>query len=50
VPWGRIVVSGVTVAPASRVPDLLRALPPVLSAEQVRWLANRARLRFRPAA
>jgi hypothetical protein len=50
VPWGRVVVSGVTVASASRVPDLLRALPPVLSAEQIRWLADRARLRFRPAA
>jgi hypothetical protein len=50
VPWGRVVVSGVTVAPASRVPDLLRALPPILSAEQVAWLADRARLRFRPAA
>jgi len=50
VPWGRLLVSGVTVAPASRVPDLLRALPPVLSAEQVAWLADRARLRFRPAA
>jgi hypothetical protein len=50
VPWGRVVVSGVTVAPAERVPDLLRALPPVLSAGQVAWLADRARLRFRPAA
>jgi hypothetical protein len=49
VPWGRVAVSGVTVAPAGRVPDLLRALPPVLSAEQVTWLATRARLRFRPA-
>jgi Nuclease-related domain len=50
VPWGRVVVSGVMVAPASRVPDLLRALPSVLSARQVAWLADRARLRFRPAA
>jgi hypothetical protein len=50
VPWGRVVASGVTVAPAGRVPDLLRALPPVLSTEQVRWLADRARLRFRSAA
>jgi hypothetical protein len=49
-PWGRVVASGVTVAPAGRVPDLLRTLPPVLSAEQVDWLANRARLRFRAAA
>jgi hypothetical protein len=43
-------MSGVTVAPASRVPDLLGALPPVLSAGQVSWLADRARIRFRPAA
>jgi Nuclease-related domain len=50
VPWGRVAASGVTVAPADRVPDLLRALPQVLSAEQVASLADRARLRFRPAA
>ncbi len=50
VPWGRVVASGVTVAPAGRVPDLLRALPPMLSAERVAWLADRARRRFRPAA
>jgi hypothetical protein len=50
VPWGRVVVSGVTVAPADGVPDLLRALPPVLGPERVAWLADRARLRFRSAA
>jgi Nuclease-related domain len=50
VPWGRVVASGVTVAPADRVPDLLRALPRVLAAEQVGWLADRARLRFHSAA
>jgi hypothetical protein len=50
VPWGRVVVSGVTVTPADRVPDLLQALPPVLAPERVAWLAGRARLRFRPAA
>jgi hypothetical protein len=50
VPWGRVVAGGVTVAPADRVPDLLRALPRVLSAEQVAWLADQVRLRFRPAA
>jgi hypothetical protein len=49
VPWGRVVVSGVTVSPASRAPDLLRALPPVLSPERVAWLADRARVRFRSA-
>lgn len=50
VPWGRVVASGVTVAPADRVPDLLPALPRVLSARQVAWLADRARLRFHAAA
>jgi hypothetical protein len=50
VPWGRVEASGVTVAPADRVPDLLRALPRVLAAEQVAWLADRARLRFHSAA
>jgi hypothetical protein len=50
VPWGRLQADRVTVAPARRVPDLLRALPPVLGPERVAWLADRARLRFRPAA
>jgi hypothetical protein len=46
VPRGRVVASGVTVAPADRVPDLLRALPPILRPEQVGGVADRARLRF----
>jgi hypothetical protein len=50
VPWGRLHADGVTVAPARRVPDLLRALPPILGPERVAWLADRARLRFRPTA
>jgi hypothetical protein len=49
VPWDRLRVDGVTVASARRVPDLLRALPPILGPERVAWLADRARLRFRPA-
>jgi hypothetical protein len=49
IPWGGLDVDGVTVAPAGRVPDLLRALPPVLGPERVAWLADRARLRFRSA-
>jgi hypothetical protein len=28
VPWGQVQADGVTVVPAGRVPDLLRALPP----------------------
>jgi hypothetical protein len=50
VPWGRLQADGAIVAPAQRVPDLLRALPPVLGPERVAWLADRARLRFRAAA
>jgi hypothetical protein len=49
VPWDRLRVDGVTVAPARRVPDLLRALPPILGPERVAWLADRVRLHFRPA-
>jgi hypothetical protein len=49
VPWGCLQVDGVTVAPARQVPDLLQALPPILGPERVASLADRARLRFRPA-
>jgi hypothetical protein len=49
VPWARVDTDGVTVVAARRVPDLLRTLPPVLGPERVAWLADRARLRFRPA-
>jgi hypothetical protein len=50
VPWGQVQADGVAVVPAGRVPDLLRELPPILGPERVAWLADRARLRFRPAA
>jgi hypothetical protein len=50
IPWGRLRVDRVTILPARRVPQLLRTLPPVLDPERVAWLADRARLRFRPAA
>ena len=49
VPWGRVDTDGVTVVAARRIPDLLRTLPPVLGSDRVAWLADRARLRFRPA-
>ena len=49
VPWGALRAEGVTVISARRLPDLLSALPPVLGPERVAWLADRARLRFRPA-
>ena len=50
VPWGLVQADGVTIVPARRVPDLLQALPPMLGPERVAWLADRARLRFHPAA
>jgi hypothetical protein len=50
IPWGRVDTDGVTIVPARRVPDLLRALPAMLGPERVAWLADRARLRFRAAA
>jgi hypothetical protein len=49
IPWGALQADGVTVVPARRLPDLLQALPPVLGPERMAWLADRARLRFRPA-
>jgi hypothetical protein len=49
VPWGLLRADRVTIVPARRLPDLLCALPPVLGPERVAWLADRARLRFRPA-
>jgi Nuclease-related domain len=50
IPWGALRADGVTIVPARRLPDLLQTLPPVLGPERVAWLADRARLRFRPAA
>jgi hypothetical protein len=50
VPWGVLRAEGITVVPARRLPDLLQGLPPVFGPERVAWLADRARLRFRPAA
>jgi hypothetical protein len=50
VPWAGVTVDGVTVAPTSRLLDLLRARLPILTAEQVGRLTDRARVRFRPAA
>jgi Nuclease-related domain len=49
IPWGALRTERVIVVPAWRLPDLLQTLPPVLGPERVAWLADRARLRFRPA-
>jgi hypothetical protein len=50
VPWGKVVVAGVPVVSASRLPSMLRPLPAVLGPEQVAALVGEARIRFRAAA
>jgi Nuclease-related domain len=50
VPWGKVVMNGVPVVSARRLPSMLRALPAVLGPERVAWLADQARVRFHAAA
>jgi hypothetical protein len=50
VPWGKVVVEGVPVVAARRLPSLLHALPAVLGPEGIAWLAGQARVRFHAAA
>jgi Nuclease-related domain len=50
VPWGKVVMDGVPVVAARRLPSMLRALPAVLGPERVAALADQARIRFHPAA
>jgi hypothetical protein len=50
VPWGKLVVEGVPVVGARRLPELLRHLPTTLGPERVAGLADRARVRFHAAA
>jgi hypothetical protein len=50
VPWGKIVVDGVPVVAARRLPSMLRQLPAVLGPERVTVLADQARVRFHAAA
>jgi hypothetical protein len=50
VPWAKVVVAGVPVVAARRLPSMLRTLPAVLGPERVAWLADQARIRFQPAA
>jgi hypothetical protein len=50
VPWGKVVVGGVRVVAARRLPSMLRSLPAVLGPERVADLADQARVRFRAAA
>jgi hypothetical protein len=50
VPWGKVVVEGVPVAAARRLPSMLRALPPLLGPERITAVADQARVRFHAAA
>jgi hypothetical protein len=50
VPWGKVVMDGVPVVPARRLPGMLRQLPALLGPERVAAVANQARVRFRAAA
>jgi hypothetical protein len=50
VPWGKVVIDGVPVVPARRLPSMLRALPAVLGPERVAGLADQARVHFHAAA
>jgi Nuclease-related domain len=50
VPWGKVVMSGVPIVAARRLPSMLRALPVVLGPERVAGLADQARVRFHAAA
>jgi Nuclease-related domain len=50
VPWGKVVVNGVAVLPARRLPSILRQIPAVLGPERVAALAGQARVRLHAAA
>jgi hypothetical protein len=50
VPWGKVVMEGVPMVPARRLPSMLRELPAVLGPERVASLADQARVRFHAAA
>ena len=50
VPWGKVVVEGVPVIAARRLPSMLRALPPLLGPERITAVADQARVRFHAAA
>jgi hypothetical protein len=49
VPWGKVVVDGVRVVPARRLPSMLDQLPVTLRPERVAWLADQARVLFHAA-
>jgi hypothetical protein len=49
VPWGKVVMQGVPVVAAQRLPSMLRQLPAVLGPERVAVLTDQARVRFHAA-
>jgi hypothetical protein len=49
VPWAKVVVDGVRVVTARRLPRMLRQLSVVLGPKRVAWLADQARVRFHAA-
>jgi hypothetical protein len=50
VPWSKVVMQGIPVVQARRLPSMLRQLPAVLGPERVAAVASQARIRFRAAA
>jgi hypothetical protein len=50
VPWGKVVLQGVPVVEARRLPRMRRELPARLGPERVAGLADQARVRFHAAA
>jgi Nuclease-related domain len=48
-PLGKVIVGGVPVVSARRLPSMLRQLPAVLGPERVADLADQVRVRFHPA-
>jgi hypothetical protein len=50
IPWGKVVVRGVPVVAARRLPTMLRGLPALLGPERVAGVADQARVRFQAAA
>jgi Nuclease-related domain len=50
VPCGKVVIDGVPVVSARRLPSMLGQLPAVLGPERVAAVANQARIRFHAAA
>jgi hypothetical protein len=50
VPWGKVVMDGVPVVSARRLPSMLRSLPAVLGPQRVAAVADQARVRFRAGA